>query len=100
MSIVLSTTIALTALMAPAPFGDEGAAFDAPVELTGGGEQFSKMVYPTPILYDIDQDDVRELVIGDLFGRMFSCEPGENALAWDAKQNLTSEGKPLKLNNW
>ncbi|MGE0434982.1 MAG: hypothetical protein AB7S36_22185 [Planctomycetota bacterium] len=85
------------------------ATFAAPVPVTNGDDNFSKLLYPTPVLQDVDGDGVRELVVGDLRGYLYVCDTppatatadGKPAdVAWTAMANMQCNGKPIKLNNW
>lgn len=76
------------------------AEFEAPVLLTQGDATFEKTIYPTPVLQDLDDDGVRELVVGDLMGYLNVCKPGATDVAWAAQEPVKVDGKPLKLNNW
>ena len=70
---------------------------DAPMNESG------EMMYPSPVIFDIDNDGKDEMVVGTIFGGIFSCEnSGEaNAPVWEAPQPVNStEGQPLELNNW
>ena len=82
----------------------EASRFAAPVLLTGGDEPLGRgILYPSPALYDVDGDGARELVIGDLFGRVRVAEklPGEDAFAWSAPEPLqAADGEDLKFSNW
>lgn len=73
--------------------------FAAPTELTGGGEAFRGMIYPSPTLYDIDGDGQNELVIGDLRGFVWVSERGQDGNFAEKKQ-LEVDGQPLKFHNW
>lgn len=75
------------------------ATFDDPVEVLAGDEKI-KLIYPTPVLQDLDGDGTRELVLGDLRGQLLSCEAGDTDTNWKAKVTFETNGKPLKLNNW
>jgi len=88
--------------VACAPAVAQTAEFDAPVRITAGGDNFSKILYPSPVLFDVDGNGARDLVFGDLPGNLRSCAPDDDAdeLTWAAMTNLQSEGKPLKLHNW
>jgi len=63
-----------------------------------------KMMYPSPVVFDIDGDGNDELVIGTIFGAVYACEnsnKGPGDPQWQAPQSVnTDDGKPLKLNNW
>ncbi len=82
--------------------GGDAALFAAPVQLTAEGEPIADMTYPSPTLFDLDGDGMRELVIGDIFGSVRVAEPQaeEAGLAWSACEKLQSDGKDLRLNNW
>jgi len=77
--------------------------FESPERLTANGNDFSSVIYPSPVLHDIDGDDARDLVIGDLQGNLRFCQPGDTAdpLAWGAMKTLqTAGGEPIRLHNW
>ncbi len=79
------------------------ALFADPVELTAGDAPFEDQLFPTPVLYDLDGDQQDELVVGDLFGNLFACEPLEaegQARQWSARSAWLADGEPLRLNNW
>ncbi len=78
-----------------------GDDFEAPIEIKHAGKAFD-LYYPTPILYDIDNDEQPELIVGDLRGYIYVSEteaaiPGAD---WGAAEKLNAEGETLKLNNW
>jgi len=88
--------------------GQTTGQFEAPVMLRAGDKPFNDvdfMMFPSPAVFDIDQDDVDELVIGSLFGYIFVCEKssidlvGEPVWAMPVQVNA-ADGKPLRLNNW
>jgi len=61
-------------------------------------------MYPSPAIFDVDNDGQDELVIGTIFGRLVFSE-NTNASAgdpiWSEPEPIeTTEGEPLKLNNW
>ena len=93
-SVLLAATVSTSAFAQ--------ARFAPPEEVTAGGAAISEYLYPTPVLFDVDGDEARELIIGDLFGHLRVCEPAANGsdIAWGAAEHLQSDGKPLKLNNW
>lgn len=80
----------------------DSSQFGAPEQLTANGKAMTGIYYPSPTLYDIDGDKHRELVIGDLRGFIKVAKPskGNNGLAWTQLEELQSNKKPLKLNNW
>jgi hypothetical protein len=79
----------------------QDALFEAPVELRPGGERVTRL-FPSPALFDFDGDGARDLVVGDLMGRLTAAAPAAtgNDTAWTTSTPIQSEGKPLKLNNW
>ncbi|MDP6929337.1 MAG: hypothetical protein QF412_06510 [Planctomycetota bacterium] len=79
------------------------AKFDAPVELTADGEPMRGILYPSPTLYDIDGDQKRELLIGDLRGYVRVAQPGaeRGSIKWSELEHLKSkDNEKLKLHNW
>ena len=97
----------LLSLLVSTPLLGDGvsddAAFEAPVELTAGDKTFSDILYPTPVLYDVNGDGQRELVVGDLIGYLHVAERLSPAdpLAWGAAKKMTAtDGKELKFSNW
>jgi hypothetical protein len=100
-ALLLSPTLPPPARQEPQA---EAPRFAAPALLTGGDEPLGRgILYPSPALFDIDGDGARELVIGDLFGRVRVAEklPGEDALAWSAPEPLqAADGEELKFHNW
>ena len=65
-----------------------------------GSAPFTGILYPSPTLYDLDKDGKRELVIGDLPGRIVFAKRGEGVATWQKRQPLEADNAPLKLNNW
>lgn len=76
--------------------------FADPVELTADSSPTRAITYPSPTFHDLDGDDVRELVVGDRFGRITIREfvGGDADSAWTANAMRSVTGKPLKLTNW
>ncbi len=61
------------------------------------------MLFPSPVLFDIDRDGRAELICGDLWGHMWVYEniAGEGAPRWSAPNKLKSaDGKEIKVSNW
>jgi flavin reductase (DIM6/NTAB) family NADH-FMN oxidoreductase RutF len=71
---------------------------DKPMNADGG------MMYPSPAIFDFDNDGQAELVIGTIFGAVYSCEnanKGSGDPVWEEPvQVRTADNEPLKLNNW
>ncbi len=81
--------------------------FAEPVEVTNGGEAFRNLIYPTPVLQDMNGDGTPELVVGDLRGHVWICRKpsadGETTLSdveWTRLEHAQAAGKALKLQNW
>ncbi len=98
------TTVLLVLPIASSVEGDTipTAEFAAPMQLTAEGEPIRKYRYPSPTLYDVDNDGRRELVIGDLFGRVVAADPDGRGTdgEWHGLKPLEAEGEELLLNNW
>lgn len=74
--------------------------FETPVELTTEGQPFKGILYPSPVIYDIDRDGKKELAIGDLWGRIRVAEFGADRHSFGPASNLKVNDEVLKLNNW
>ena len=79
--------------------------FDPPVRLTSDGQpinQTEKLLYPSPVLLDIDGDTRVELVVGDLWGklRVYPAAGKRGELTWGKGTNLQAKGQDLKVPNW
>ena len=90
-----------------APFNSDSEVspdlFAAPARVTTVGEKkFESLLYPTPVLQDLNQDGRPEMVVGDLVGNLFRCErqKQETDLHWSELAPLQADGQPLKLDNW
>jgi hypothetical protein len=87
---------------------DVGDRFASPVRLTVDGKplnQSVKQMYPSPAMYDVDDDGQLELVVGDIFGRLYVYENQNRSRkgdpVWSKEQALNSrDGKPIKVSNW
>ncbi|MBI4879643.1 MAG: hypothetical protein HY812_08300 [Planctomycetes bacterium] len=100
---LVSTTIALERVSWAG--GARKAEFEAPVRLLADGKflnEVENMLYPSPVLLDVDSDGQRELVCGDLWGRLRVYENvgEEGDTTWGPAVKLQSEGKDLELPNW
>ncbi|MEM7456467.1 MAG: hypothetical protein AAF456_19130 [Planctomycetota bacterium] len=71
---------------------------DAPMNESG------EIMYPSPAVFDIDNDGDDELVIGSIFGGVWACENKSSSggdPVWDQPVPVTAtDGSPLELNNW
>lgn len=71
---------------------------DKPMNANGG------MMYPSPAIFDIDNDGQDELVIGTIFGGVYYCEnanQGSGDPVWEEPiQVRTADNELLELNNW
>ena len=85
---------------------DGPTRFAAPERLLADGRPINAeegMLYPSPVLFDVDGDGQDELVCGDLWGHLWvhesAAEAGEPA--WLAPEKLKSaDGEVLKVPNW
>jgi hypothetical protein len=62
----------------------------------------SSYLYPSPVLVDIDQDQQRELLIGDLRGYLtvYDNVGKPDSPQWGKPAKLQCNGKDMKLPNW
>ena len=91
--------IAIAALTAAAGEVPERGLFDAPVEVKAGGKTFEQTVYPSPVVFDLDDDGTDELFIGDLFGFIQIVEPDGDG--WGRATKMKDKGgNDLKFDNW
>ena len=82
--------------------------FESPICIKAGDKILNAdgaMLYPSPAIFDVDQDGNDELVIGTIFGKIFACENSNASSVGDPvwgnpKALKTKDGKELKLNNW
>ncbi len=95
----------LQAAASPAPPIPDARLFEDPVRLLSAGEllnEVEQMPYPSPVVFDVDRDGERELVVGDLWGRIWIYEdqasPGD--LAWGPARKLEVDGEELRVPNW
>ena len=85
----------------------ENELFEAPVRLTVDGKplQQANDRFPSPAIYDIDNDGVNELIIGGLRGKVEVFENSSSSTKgdpiWEAGEPLEdSDGKSIELTNW
>jgi hypothetical protein len=93
------TTILIAPLVAALAGDAKPASFEAPIQLETTGKSFSTITYPSPVLQDLNGDGKAELVIGDLFGRLYQCSLQSDG-TWSARKRMQAEGEPLELDNW
>lgn len=65
----------------------------------------AKQMYPSPVMFDVDNDNRAELVVGDIFGSLNVYEnQNESATGdpvWSKHVRLQStDGEPIKVSNW
>ena len=64
----------------------------------------AKQMYPSPAMYDVDQDGQDELIVGDIFGRLNVYENQNDAKGdpvWSSHYALnTADGEAIKVSNW
>jgi hypothetical protein len=84
--------------------GDGAALFAEPVLLTAGDKPLGRgVLYPSPLLFDVDGDGQREMLLGDLAGRLHVARklPGDDPLAWSETELFKgADGEILKFSNW
>ena len=104
---VATLVLLLVAACHPVCGQQPNSQFDKPVYLKVGDKPMNEdgeMMYPSPVLMDIDRDGDTELVIGTIFGVLFVSEnsaTGGGDPVWEAPQLFNStENEPLRLNNW
>ena len=99
------TTVAGSGKDASEAFVFENATFEAPIMLLAGGEPMEAgYSYPSPAVFDVDNDGQDEMVLGEIMGTVSVCE-NENKSSGDPEWSsvaplLAADGEPLQLNNW
>ena len=89
----------------PVAAQQEGPRFKPPVRLKAGGSYLgAKRLYPSPVIEDVDGDGRRDVVIGDLFGKLTfgPCEAGdEGATTFGSERPVEdSTGAGIRFHNW
>lgn len=71
---------------------------------TGGPVAVQDILFPTPVLFDVDGDGATELVVGDLWGSLFVHERAQRedgGFGWGERAELTyHDGSAIELPNW
>ncbi len=99
-------TLALAGTLAAAiPAEEPKGLFDPPVRLMSEASPLNEtedLLYPSPVLLDIDGDKQAELVVGDLWGKLRVYKPNgqRGDLTWGKGANLQAQGKDLVVPNW
>jgi hypothetical protein len=104
MRTFLTLATAFTAAL-PAQAQSPKALFEPPVRLLSEGvpiNQREKLLFPSPVLLDLNGDGHKVLVIGDLWGKLRVYQPtGKRGdLNWGKGTNLQAQGKDLVVPNW
>lgn len=104
MKTFLTLATALTLPLA-AQADEPRSLFEPPVRLTSDGmhiNQREKLLYPSPVLLDLNRDGKKVLVVGDLWGKLRVYEPTgkRGELNWGSGKNLQVNGKDLTVPNW
>ena len=65
----------------------------------------ARQMYPSPAMFDVDNDGQLELVVGDIFGSLNVYENinknKQGDPVWSKHKALESlDGKPIKVSNW
>jgi hypothetical protein len=103
MNAALLGLAAPLALLPLAPAQSE-ANFATPVRLSAGGQLLgAHRLFPSPVLHDVNGDGLRDVVVGDLWGkltvalRLSAADPR----AFGEESELTAaDGKPIDFHNW
>ncbi len=82
--------------------------FDAPEMIMVGELPLNtkaSQMYPSPVMFDIDNDNRSELIVGDIFGSLNIYENQNESSTgepvWSNHVRLEStDGQPIKVSNW
>lgn len=95
------------ASLGPAAAKANGPAFAAPALIVGVDGPINSeknLLFPTPVLFDVDRDGATELVVGDLWGSLYIYErvrDEDGAADWSTGTALTyADGVNVELPNW
>jgi hypothetical protein len=96
--------LACTAIHLPTATAQDAPSFATPVRLMAG-DQFlgHNRLFPSPVFHDMNGDGLRDLVIGDLRGRLTIALrlQGEGPARFGAETKLLgANGKELDFANW
>ena len=88
--------------------GNDFDLFATPELLMVAGKPLNsaaKQMYPSPAIFDVDNDGKMELVVGDIFGSLNIYEnqnlSGQGDPVWSEYTPLKSiDNKPIKVSNW
>ncbi|QDU83199.1 hypothetical protein Pla163_02970 [Planctomycetes bacterium Pla163] len=111
------TTIALGLLLSgaqdaadslgPAAAKARGPRFAAPVMVRAGDAPLNgadDLLYPSPVLFDVDGDGDTELVVGDLWGNLFRYEriaTDDASVRFGPRERVQYfDGANVELPNW
>lgn len=86
----------------------EHPLFSAPTMLMVGDKPLNvaaAQMYPSPAIYDVDNDGKDELIVGDIFGSLNiyenAAEWGHGDPVWEEHRALESaDGEPIRVSNW
>ncbi len=81
--------------------------FEAPIMMVVGSNPLNnsaRQMYPSPAMFDVDNDGKMELVVGDIFGSINVYENENNKAGdpiWAKHIRLkTADGEKIKVSNW
>ena len=78
-----------------------GEEFAEPVLVKAGDKGLGEgRLYPSPARYDIDGDGRRDLVVGDLWGKLTVATQAEDGTYRAEVPLKDAEGKPIDFENW
>jgi len=105
MRIVTVFTLMAAGLCVPIAAADDPVPlFRTPVQLKAGEAMMGEgILYPSPKLQDLDGDGVSEMLIGDLWGKLWFSKlraSGESTQWTTLEPVQTADGKPIKFDNW
>ena len=104
----LTTSVRIPAAKATKDDEENEGLFAAPIMLKVDDKPLNsaaRQMYPSPAVFDIDNDGKDELVVGDIFGSLNVYEnlneSKDGDPVWSKHETLKSaDGKPIKVKNW